>query len=251
MFDTFKYEVSSRKNIDNDKIPISNGRLLVCNDSLELFFDSNDARKQIGQIISVKNDAELRSIPNYIKGKFYYVQDPTPKLLFYDGVKFLGGTNTYIHPTYSVIDGTYRKVTINKQGHVTGASNDIMEISEGGTGCDNLEDFINKLQVPNLNQFNEVNERLSYFTKEYGISDWVEKTTKYCIEIKQDTHNVIINDGIIPIIDVYIYDESDGYYKLKYGIVDEYDYTVYIDNNNSVIIESSNTFKFRIIVRRV
>lgn len=41
----------------------------------------------------------------------------------------------YSHPDSGVTAGTYRKVTVNAQGHVTKGENPILAISEGGTGA--------------------------------------------------------------------------------------------------------------------
>ena len=41
----------------------------------------------------------------------------------------------YIHPNSGVTAGTYRSVTVNAQGHVTGGSNPTLSIANGGTGA--------------------------------------------------------------------------------------------------------------------
>ncbi len=41
----------------------------------------------------------------------------------------------YSHPSSGVTAGTYRKVTVNAQGHVTKGENPTLAISEGGTGA--------------------------------------------------------------------------------------------------------------------
>lgn len=41
----------------------------------------------------------------------------------------------YIHPNSGVTAGTYRSVTVNAQGHVTGGSNPTLPIANGGTGA--------------------------------------------------------------------------------------------------------------------
>ena len=46
----------------------------------------------------------------------------------------------YTHPNSGVTAGTYRSVTVNAQGHVTGGSNPTLAISEGGTGANNASD---------------------------------------------------------------------------------------------------------------
>ena len=40
----------------------------------------------------------------------------------------------YSHPNSGVTAGTYRNVTVNAQGHVTGGSNPIITVAQGGTG---------------------------------------------------------------------------------------------------------------------
>lgn len=44
------------------------------------------------------------------------------------------GANAYTHPNSGVTAGTYRNVTVNEQGHVTGGSNPTLAIANGGTG---------------------------------------------------------------------------------------------------------------------
>lgn len=41
----------------------------------------------------------------------------------------------YTHPNSGVTAGTYRSVTVNAQGHVTGGSNPTLAIADGGTGA--------------------------------------------------------------------------------------------------------------------
>lgn len=44
----------------------------------------------------------------------------------------------YSHPDSGVTAGTYRKVTVNAQGHVTKGENPILAIAEGGTGANTI-----------------------------------------------------------------------------------------------------------------
>lgn len=53
--------------------------------------------------------------------------------------------NTYIHPNSGVVTGTYTKVTVNAQGHVTTGSNPILTIEEGGTGATTAEEALQNL----------------------------------------------------------------------------------------------------------
>lgn len=55
------------------------------------------------------------------------------------------GIANYTHPNSGVVAGTYRKVTVNAQGHVTQGENPILAISEGGTGATTIRDVIQTL----------------------------------------------------------------------------------------------------------
>ena len=55
------------------------------------------------------------------------------------------GVANYTHPNSGVVAGTYRKVTVNAQGHVTQGENPILAISEGGTGATTIRDVIQTL----------------------------------------------------------------------------------------------------------
>ena len=63
-----------------------------------------------------------------------------------DGIA--SGANNYTHPTSGVTAGTYRKVTVNAQGHVTAAANDAAAITEGGTGATTAAGARTNLDVP-------------------------------------------------------------------------------------------------------
>ena len=43
--------------------------------------------------------------------------------------------NNYVHPTSGVTAGTFQRVTVNAQGHVTGGNNNTVTLAEGGTGA--------------------------------------------------------------------------------------------------------------------
>lgn len=45
------------------------------------------------------------------------------------------GANAYTHPNSGVTAGTYRSVTVNAAGHVTGGSNPTLTVAQGGTGA--------------------------------------------------------------------------------------------------------------------
>ena len=49
------------------------------------------------------------------------------------------GANAYTHPNSGATAGTYRSVTVNAQGHVTGGSNPTVTVAQGGTGATTAE----------------------------------------------------------------------------------------------------------------
>ena len=53
----------------------------------------------------------------------------------------------YTHPNSGVNAGTYRKVTVNAQGHVTVGVDGAVPITEGGTGASNAEQALRNLGV--------------------------------------------------------------------------------------------------------
>ena len=63
-----------------------------------------------------------------------------------DGVA--AGANNYNHPNSGVSAGTYRKVTVNAQGHITAANNDPAAITDGGTGSNTAAGARTNLGVP-------------------------------------------------------------------------------------------------------
>lgn len=56
----------------------------------------------------------------------------------------------YTHPNSGVNAGTYRKVTVNAQGHVTVGVDGAVPITEGGTGASNAEQARTNLGIDNL-----------------------------------------------------------------------------------------------------
>ncbi len=56
--------------------------------------------------------------------------------------------NNYSHPNSGVGAGTYRKLTVNAQGHVTAANNDTVGVTEGGTGGIDASTARSNLGVP-------------------------------------------------------------------------------------------------------
>lgn len=148
MINAFKFNSIKSKNIENTSI--NNGQFLCITDTEKLYFDYDGKRISFSDIIVVESKDELKRIPHLVPNKFYYIKDPNnPIMLFYNGTKLIGGSNKYVHPVYKIIEGSYRKVTVNKYGHVTEASNDILEVKEGGTGCKNIDGIKELLNIPN------------------------------------------------------------------------------------------------------
>ena len=56
----------------------------------------------------------------------------------------------YTHPNSGVNAGTYRKVTVNAQGHVTAGVDGAVPITEGGTGATNANQARTNLGIDNL-----------------------------------------------------------------------------------------------------
>ena len=67
-----------------------------------------------------------------------------------DYIKLKGieeGANKYVHPTSGVVVGTYLKVSVDKYGHVISGSNEVIAVSEGGTGANNAKDALVNLGI--------------------------------------------------------------------------------------------------------
>ena len=67
-----------------------------------------------------------------------------------DKVKLNGiatGANNYVHPDSGATAGTYQRVTVNTQGHVTGGNNNTITIAEGGTDSTTAQEARDKLGV--------------------------------------------------------------------------------------------------------
>lgn len=60
-----------------------------------------------------------------------------------DGIA--NNANNYSHPNSGVAAGTYRQVTVNTLGHVTGGTNPTLDVAGGGTGVTTLNDLRNAL----------------------------------------------------------------------------------------------------------
>ena len=65
----------------------------------------------------------------------------------------------YTHPNSGVTAGTYRSVTVNAQGHVTGGSNPTLAIANGGTGATTASAALSNLGgVPTSDVSNSANK---------------------------------------------------------------------------------------------
>lgn len=65
----------------------------------------------------------------------------------------------YTHPNSGVTAGTYRSVTVNAQGHVTGGSNPTLDIANGGTGATTASAALSNLGgVPTSEVANSANK---------------------------------------------------------------------------------------------
>ena len=66
--------------------------------------------------------------------------------------------NNYIHPESSVLPGAYRKVTVDKYGHVIEGSNSTLTVAEGGTGATSAEDALKNLGlIATAGELNKLN----------------------------------------------------------------------------------------------
>ena len=55
--------------------------------------------------------------------------------------------NNYVHPLTTATVGSYRKVTIDKYGHVISGDNSVIPVTEGGTGANNASDALKNLGI--------------------------------------------------------------------------------------------------------
>lgn len=62
----------------------------------------------------------------------------------------LDKSTEYVHPTSGVTAGTYRNVTVDSEGHVTGGDNNTTSIAEGGTGATTAEEARANLEAAYL-----------------------------------------------------------------------------------------------------
>lgn len=143
---------------DLDKIPIIDGRIIRTYDKYDEYFDYNGERHKICEIIQVDTYTDLRRIENPIEGKFYYVkEEDVAQMYYFNGSDFIQ-TSGYAHPIYNIDAGSYRCVTINRMGHVTEANNDILPVSLGGTGVDNIDTLRENMNVPTIEDLNNLND---------------------------------------------------------------------------------------------
>ena len=61
----------------------------------------------------------------------------------------INGTETtvYQHPISGVTAGTYRQVTVDSQGHITGGNNTTLPLTQGGTGATTAAQALNNLGI--------------------------------------------------------------------------------------------------------
>ena len=76
----------------------------------------------------------------------------------------------YIHPNSGVTAGTYRSVTVNAQGHVTGGSNQTLAIANGGTGATTAENARTNLGVNDFVTDLSVSGKTITYNKKDGTS---------------------------------------------------------------------------------
>ena len=82
-----------------------------------------------------------------------------------DGIA--AGANAYTHPNSGVTAGTYRSVTVNAAGHVTGGSNPVLTIAQGGTGKTTASEALNTL-INGLSIGTEQPTDNDYFISQYA-----------------------------------------------------------------------------------
>ena len=77
--------------------------------------------------------------------------------------------NNYVHPASGVVPNTYIRVTVDKNGHVTKGNNDVLKISEGGTGVSTLLELKKLIGLDNINIEYSVKENSSNPVTSSGI----------------------------------------------------------------------------------
>ena len=77
--------------------------------------------------------------------------------------------NNYVHPSSGVVPNTYIRVTVDKNGHVTKGNNDVLKISEGGTGVSTLLELKNLIGSGNIDMEYSVKENSSNPVTSSGI----------------------------------------------------------------------------------
>lgn len=252
MANLFQPDIVHSSELDN--IPIMDGRIIRTYDQYDEYFDYDGERCKIGDIISVDTYNDLRKIENPIKGKFYYVKDEElAQLYYFNGSKFIK-TSGYTHPVYSLTPGTYRCIQVNQLGHVYDANNDILPISLGGTGVDNLDSLRENLNIPNTDDIttlsNKVDENTSSISEINNnmteMSELINQNNSSLNEeintLKDDTDNKIseLNNQIDSITNSYyirdvessewILDNTDNSYyimilKSTYGLRESFPIT--------------------------
>lgn len=139
----------------------------------------------------------------------------------------------YSHPNSGVTAGTYRKVTVNAQGHVTKGENPILAIAEGGTGADNTTSALSNLGILGAIVNASVSGKTITFTK--------KDNTKFSIDT-QDTNNGIVAANLA----------QNGYVKFSNGLILQWGHKGRTSTNSTVYlpIPFSNN-KYAIIVEIV
>lgn len=106
----------------------------------------------------------------------------------------------YSHPVSGVNPGTYTKVTVNNQGHVTGGNNSTLAISEGGTGATTTQQALHNLGIAGAIIGLSVSGRTITYTKKDGSQGSINT---------QDTSNGIIAASL----------NENGYIKFANGLI--------------------------------
>ncbi|MGN0506630.1 MAG: hypothetical protein ACI4FZ_08720 [Lachnospiraceae bacterium] len=92
------------------------------------------------------------------------------------------GANAYTHPNSGATAGTYRSVTVNAQGHVTGGSNPTVTVAQGGTGATTAAAALTNLGASPLSHTHKYAGSSSAggsATKAIGDSDGNQISTTY------------------------------------------------------------------------